>query len=81
MAGAVTENEHDDLQKILEMVRRGDDFLFQPHIQGKPTRAEQLDELLSAVRAGKIGTRITLWIAGVIAAFGAIWSNWVGFFK
>ena len=61
--------ETDD-DKELEMVRRAHDFLFVPPIEGKPNRAEQVDELLGAVRAGKIGTRIVLWLCGLVAAIG-----------
>lgn len=64
-----------------EMMRRVHDFLFVPPIEGKPSRSEQLDEVLSAVRAGKMGTRMLLWLAGIIAACAAIWSNLAGFWK
>ena len=43
-------------------------------IEGKTSRAEQIDEVLTAVRAGKLGTRIVLWICGLIAAVGAAYA-------
>ena len=73
-------NDHDE-QHELEMIQRVHDFLFRPHIEGKPTRAEQIDEALSALRAGKISARITLWLAAVFAAIGALWSNLPGFWR
>lgn len=73
-------NDRDE-QHELEMIQRVHDFLFRPHIEGKPTRAEQIDEALSALRAGKIGGRVVLWMAGVIAAIGALWANVQGFWK
>lgn len=57
------------------------DFLFEPPIKGKPPRAEQIDEVLSTVRAGKLGGRAVLWLAGVIAAAAAIWNSVGGFLK
>lgn len=53
------------------MIQRVHDFWFVPPLEGKPTRAEQTDEILAAVRAGKIGTRIVLWLAGLVIAVGA----------
>lgn len=64
-----------------EKGHRAHDFLFDPPIEGKPPRSEQLDELLSTVRAGKLGGRAILWLAGFIAAVGAIWQNLGGFLK
>ncbi|EEX09636.1 hypothetical protein SL1157_1680 [Ruegeria lacuscaerulensis ITI-1157] len=61
----MTEDEHD-------MIKEVHDFLFKPPLEGKSSRAEQLDEIMSAVRAGKMGTRILLWLAGVVAAVSAI---------
>lgn len=58
-----------------EMMKRLDDFLFKPPIEGKPSRAQQIDELLAAVRAGKMGTRLLLWLAGVVAASTALWAT------
>jgi len=64
----MTEEEHNLIREVHE-------FWFKPPIEGKPNRAAQIDEVLGAVRAGKIGTRLLLWAAGIIAAFGVIWSN------
>ena len=70
----MTDDEH-------EMIKRVHDFLFAPPIEGKPARSEQLDEVLSAVRAGKMGTRLLLWLAGLFAAATAVWSSISGFWK
>ncbi len=61
----MTDEEH-------RMIKRTHDFWFVPPIEGKSSRAEQIDELLGAVRAGKIGTRIVLWLAGLVAAIGVV---------
>ena len=65
----MTDEEHD-------MIKRLYDYLFHPPVVGKTSRAEQLDEVLAAVRAGKMTTRILVWVAGVIAAIGAVWTAW-----
>ncbi len=70
----MTEDEHD-------MIKEVHDFLFKPPLEGKESRARQLDEIMSAVRAGKMGTRILLWAAGVIAAFAALASQLKGLGK
>lgn len=67
----MTEEEH-------RMVKRTHDFWFEPPIEGKPNRAQQVDEVLSAVRAGKIGTRIVLWLCGLIAAVAAAYTTLKG---
>lgn len=56
-------------------------YLFDPPIKGKPPRSEQIDEVLSTVRAGKLGGRALLWLAGMIAAGSAIWNTVGGFWK
>lgn len=70
----VTPEEH-------EMMKEVHDFLFKPPIHGKASRSEQVDEVLGAVRAGKLGTRVLLWLAGMATAFGAIWSGMFGVWK
>lgn len=67
----MTDEEHDMIKKV-------HDFWFVPPIEGKPSRAAQIDEVLSAVRAGKVGTRALLWLGGVLAAAGVILSNMSG---
>lgn len=64
----MTEEEHEMIRKLAERQERMNRFLFHPPIEGKATRAEQIDEVLSAVRAGKIGTRVVLWLCGLVAA-------------
>lgn len=58
-------------------------FLFRKEYESKPTRAEQIDKLLTSVATGKVGVRVALWIAGALVAVGAALSqikDW-GWFK
>ncbi len=64
-----------------EMVRRVHDWLFEPPIEGQTTRAEQLDRVMAGIRAGRIGARVLLWIAGFVAAIGAAWAQIKGAVK
>lgn len=63
----MTEDEHDKLGKL------HDYFFGRPHEKAR-TRAEELDEILAATRAGKLGARSLLWLLGFIAAAGAAWA-------
>ena len=88
----MTDDEHKTLDEIRAMTadalasaKRTERFLYEPHIEGKPTRAEQIDEWLSTYRAGKLAgklsLRLAMWITGAIAAVGALWTNLQGFWK
>lgn len=44
------------------------DYLIQPTGPGRTSRAEELDKLLAAVSAGRMGARALLWLAGAIIA-------------
>lgn len=46
------------------------EFFMKPPVAGKPNRAQQIDDLLSAVRAGKMGARLALYVAGALVALG-----------
>lgn len=70
----MTDDEHDMIKKV-------HDFLFTPPLENKPSRAQQIDDLLSAVRAGKLGARSLLWIAGFAAAMGAFFAQMKGWWK
>lgn len=70
----MTEEEH-------SMMKRVHDWLFESPVEGGETRAKQLDTLLSAVRAGKLGGRVTLWIAGFVAAVLAAYAQVKGLWK
>ena len=70
----MTDDEHN-------MIREVHEFLFRPPVEGRPNRAVQLDEIMSAVRAGKMGTRILLWLSGVFVAFAAVWGQAKGWLK
>lgn len=48
-------------------------FMVEP-LPGKKSRAQEIDDLLTAARAGKLTARAVLWVMGFIAAFGAAWA-------
>ena len=48
---------------------------------GKPTRAQQIDDLLIAVRTGKLSFRAVLWVAGALAALAAAYTEVKGLWK
>lgn len=63
-----------------QMVREMHDFWHKPDVPGKPTRAAQVDEVLTAMRAGKMGARVVVWISGAIITVGgaiAIARGWI----
>ena len=70
----MTEDEH-------EMIRRVHDWLFKPNIEGKPPRAELLDDVMTAIRAGKLWVRVLLYLMGAIAAFSAAWASVKGWIR
>ena len=47
------------------------DYLMKPPVEGRPSRAQQLDDLLVGVRTGKLTIRAFMWFAGAVAAIGA----------
>lgn len=54
-------------------------FLMKPTGPGKPSRAEQLDDALGSIRAGKLVARFALWISGAIIAITAAYNSfWDG---
>ncbi|WP_157057477.1 hypothetical protein [Loktanella sp. 3ANDIMAR09] len=69
----MTEDERTKLDEL-------HDFFLKPRAPGKPSRASQIDDLLEAVRAGKLTGRVILWVAGaIIALVGA--AKGLGFMK
>lgn len=64
------EEIRDIAKKAYACSKQNNDFLYRPPIEGKGPRAEQIDALLSGVRAGKLGFRVTLYLAGFVAALG-----------
>lgn len=67
----------DDAEKLARL----HDWLFAEHIAGKPTRAAQIDEVLSGVRAGKMTARALLWLSGFLGAMSAAYLTIRGGFK
>lgn len=62
-----------------QMLRELHDFWMKPSRPGKPSRADKVDQIFTAVEAGKIGARFVLWACGFIAAVGAAWAAIKGF--
>lgn len=50
------------------------DFFMKPAIKGKPSRAEQIDDILATVRTGKMSVRAFLWVCGAIVAMVAAYN-------
>ena len=65
----------EDQGEKLEALHR---FFIEPRAPGKPSRAEELDDALAALRAGKFGARSLLWLCGAIAALSAAWATMKG---
>lgn len=70
----MTDSERQKLEEI-------HDFFFKPSLSGKPNRAEQIEDVLSVVRTGKISARIVLYLAGGIVALAAAWNQITGWGK
>ena len=57
------------------------DFFMKPQGPGRPTRAKMIDDLLAAVRAGKIGGRAVLWLCGAVIAISGAYASAKGWFQ
>jgi hypothetical protein len=54
-----------------EALREIHAYLFKPPMTGGKSRAEQLDNLLSILRSGKMSGRVLIWLGGgAMAAIG-----------
>jgi len=62
----------DDERQKLDQIHA---FFFKTDLPKKPSRAEQIDQLLGAVRAGKVTTRVIMWAAGLIIAVTGVYST------
>ena len=67
----------DQAQKLDEL----HDFFMKPPLAGKPSRAQQIDDVLVAVRTGKLSVRALLWSAGALAAVAAAYAQIKGLWK
>lgn len=56
-------------------------FFFDPVGPKQPSRAEEIDQVLTAFRTGKFGMRAFLWLCAVVAAVGTAWTQFKGFGK
>ena len=56
-------------------------FLMKPTGPGRPSRAREIDEALTAIRAGRLIARLSLWTVGFVAAVGAAWVSIKGLIK
>ena len=54
-------------------------FFFDPVGPKQPSRAEEIDQVLTAFRTGKFGMRAFLWLCAVVAAVGTAWTQLKGF--
>lgn len=50
-------------------------FWFEPVGPKQPSRAEELDQMLTAFRTGKFSVRAFLWLCAMVAAVGAAWTQ------
>ncbi len=62
----------DEQEKMLSEVH---EWLFQARRPGAPSRAEEIDTVMEQIRAGRFLARAVLWLAGLSAAAGAIWTQ------
>lgn len=56
-------------------------FFFAPIGPKQPSRAEEIDQVLTAFRTGKFSMRAFLWLCAVVAACGTAWAQLKGFSK
>lgn len=56
-----------DLNSRMKKFEDLHDYFMKPPLPGQPTRAAQLDEILTARISLKFSLRMMLWIAGLIA--------------
>ena len=68
---------HDEITKIDEIHT----FLMKPMGPDRPSRAKEIDEALTAIRAGRLIARLSLWTLGFVAAIGAAWVAVKGMIK
>lgn len=74
-------------EEMRQMVAEVHGFFFREHILGEPTRAEQLDKMLTFRRSSRVAWKVFTWllagaaaIAGGVAAIekaGGIVSKWI----
>lgn len=60
----------DEKQKLNDL----HDFFMKPPVAGKPSRAQQIDDALNAIRSGKFTVRALLWACGAVVAVLAAWN-------
>jgi len=61
----------DDQQKQLQELH---DYFMRSDVAGKPSRAHQIDEILTAYRTGKFSVRAFLWLCGAVIAVATAYS-------
>ena len=64
----MTQEQRDQMQKEIH------DWLFDEIISGQPSRAAQIDQILSTTRAGKIGFSLFLRFCGAVIAVAGAWA-------
>ena len=68
----------DERDKMLQELH---DFWMKPAVEGQPSRARQIDDVLTAVRTGHLTVRALLWIAGTFVAMKLAWDHLLGILK
>lgn len=63
--------QENDRQKLDDLHR----FFMEPPRPGRPSRADQIDNLLTAVQTGKLSVRALLWLAGGLAVLAGAYSQ------
>lgn len=69
------------IEDKLDKLEDQSDFWHKPPVAGARTRAQQVEDVLTAIRAGRLVSRGLLWIAGAIIAIGAAVPHlrgWIG---
>ena len=72
------EGQLSEQTKLIHALEEKSDFWHRPSVPGARTRAQQVEDLLSALRAGGLVSRALLWIAGLIIAAGTAWTTLKG---
>lgn len=61
----------EDRQKLDDLHK----FFMEKPRPNRPSRADQIDNLLLAVQTGKLSVRALLWLAGGVAAIAAAYTQ------
>lgn len=68
----------DEQAKKIDELHR---FFFDAPLKGQPTRAQLIEDVLTAYKTSKLTVRAFLWLLGAIAAVGIAWAQIKSFGK